>query len=467
MAIAVRHLSRLQVARETARGAAVAPTRRLNTRSARQTVETTLDDFSDEDSGTIAGAYYPPVVTGRGTMYTIEQALDLRAVLLPLLGGLEGQDAATVTLGNYSEAPGITTTAFEVDATTSANALTIVILQSNRAEMVVTGNAATRRGLREQLQPGRPVQIVLNATPTTAIHSFTVTTVSFNDSGANPVWTVGMSDEIPAATLTTAAALAVAAKGGDHQLRFGTGTWEFSPSTKPIAAEEPDTFTLEYVEASGAEDYGRRSAYGFVESVSFRAEPDGTPGVTVTMRARRSTEAAEVVELPPFRLPTANPRWRLYDDATWAGLGTTRVENQVISFTFGLATGIEMQPSLEGRDDLDFSSAQRTALRVATLSAQLVVDPSSTAYVRACEGRKESRTPRFVRAAINGPPLYGGMVRASLQLDGCYVHTAESVAERGDRNANRMVRTVNFSSMRDIDSERDLGARLVTDVGAF
>ena len=90
MAPAIRQLSRLQVGRETARGTAVTPTRRLHYRSARQSVETDLDTFEDEDSGTIAASWYPPAVTGQGTGYVLEMPLDLRQALLGVAWQLRG-----------------------------------------------------------------------------------------------------------------------------------------------------------------------------------------------------------------------------------------------------------------------------------------------------------------------------------------------------------------------------------------
>ena len=309
---------------------------------------------------------------------------------------------------------------------------------------------------------GRPMQIVAAAAGNAVLHTFNIAAVARADqSDGVPRWVATMDTAIDATDLT-------GATGDPHELRAGVATWDFEPSSTLIAAEEPDVFTLEYVEASAADAYGQRSAYGFVESFTLRAEPDGSPGMTLNMRARAAENLAAMVELPPVRLPTANARWRVYDDPSWAAMGTTPLEGTVLSFTYGLVSGVELNPSLEGRAALDFAAAARTGPRIATIGAEIAVDPAAAAYVRRAEADKLNRVTRFVRAELTGPPIHGaGTPAALLRLDGAYVHEAASMAERGNRNNNRMTRALNLRSIRDRVSGNDAAARLVSDVGVF
>ena len=224
---AIRQLSRLQVGRETARGTAVTPTRRLHYRSARQSVETDLDTFEDEDSGTIAASWYPPAVTGQGTGYVLEMPLDLRQALLGLLGSFEGQSSANLAISDYSELPGIAAVDFDLASPEGGTGteLELSIPAATLDELTIRGNAAVADGLVRAMLYGRPMQIVAAAAGNAVLHTFNIAAVARADQsdgvsslGLRP-WTRRLTRRTSPGRRATRTSCAPALRRGTSSLR--------------------------------------------------------------------------------------------------------------------------------------------------------------------------------------------------------------------------------------------------------
>ena len=456
---AIRALSRLQFGREATRGAVVTPQRRFAFRTATHTDETIVEPYEDEPSGSLAASRYAPTIQGRGSAFETEFALDLGSLaLMPLLGGIQGMGAAVVAGAAYAEFDGLGSQNYAIATTQGSGNNEISVTTAAPTTMVIRGSAnATRTAALDLLiVRGRPFAV--GTALGTYDHQSIIESVVRDAAAGTPRWTVVMAD----------AWAATAASG--RNLFGGRADWLFEPDTARVAADLPDVFSAEFAEADAAgAGYVRRAGYAYLESATIAASlGTPTPTLSMSMRGRGAADSTNQLALPATRLTPSGMKFALYDDAAWAGLGTTQIEGRMLGFEWALTPGVAIEDSMDGRGTLDFVGASRLGPRIVDLSVTVAFDPSATGYVRLHEGYKNNRVRRFMRLEVTGPEIPnipGATTR--LALEGCYAHQGESLAERGTDQDGRMVRTFNLRSILDPASDRDIGAALDSDAGLF
>jgi len=223
--------------------------------------------------------------------------------------------------------------------------------------------------------------------------------------------------------------------------------WTFTPSV--TADPEPETYTLEYAERdmeSSPNELGLEAPYAFTTALELTGGEEGVPQIKASMVARKTSLA---VSTPALTLPTVsyagNLRWAVYIDGTWAGLGTTQITGQVYGFTWRFSDFLRAAYYLDNRSDLDFSTYEYPGPdgRIVDLTIDTVLGAASGDLVPTEDGNKSAGTKRFVRVELVGAAFSApdSSLYRTITLDGCYVHAADSMQDRGeDREGNKITR---------------------------
>lgn len=248
----------------------------------------------------------------------------------------------------------------------------------------------------------------------------------------------------------------------------GTGagadkTWTFTPSTATPPAL--DSYTVEYVERSPDDNAEMEFTYGITDELEITATDDSVPELRWRMFGRQTADGTMTGSLlVPTLTYAPNPRWAVYMDDTWAGLGGTQISAQVYGFRFTYRNAVHPGYYLDNRSALDFST-EEYGRPEAELELDVVHDPDAASFVQTEEADKTSQNLRFIRCLLTGASLGGSAYSISLNMAG--YHMSDSMEERGsDRDGNLTVR-MHFGSAYDSTSSNQVSVIVVNDLAAF
>ncbi len=259
-------------------------------------------------------------------------------------------------------------------------------------------------------------------------------------------------------------------KGAVTPTTPGTGEarlWTFTPGVSADPA--PDTYTVEFEESDFSNNAEMEAAYAFTTEIEISGGDEGAPELRFVVTARKTSDSTKTGGLGLHTLTqAANPRWAVYIDGTWAGLGTTKISGQVYGFTWKFSDFLRSGYYLDNRADLDFSAYEFGRRRV-ELSLDVVHDPNSSALVQTEEANKSNGTTRFVRVEITGAAFNApdtGLSRF-IRLDGAFKHMDGSMEERGgDRDGNLTTQLV-FQSTYDSTQAQDVAVAVQNNLTSF
>lgn len=244
-------------------------------------------------------------------------------------------------------------------------------------------------------------------------------------------------------------------------------TWTFTPAFTGDPACDP--YTLQFAERSPADTAGMAAPYGLTQSFRITGGDTGTPTVSCSMFARRTTDTAPTNSLAvPLLDRPANGRWNVYFDTEWDNLGNTHILGQVYGFQYEFRDNIRPGFYLDSRSDLDFSQPE-VGQRVAEVTFDVVHDPATSKLVQTQMARKEAGQLVWVRCAINGPviPDTTGDLTKFVRLDGAYYHAADSMTERGSDRDGNLITRVHLLSALDPTEAKDIEISVRNTLTAF
>jgi hypothetical protein len=233
-------------------------------------------------------------------------------------------------------------------------------------------------------------------------------------------------------------------KGGVTPSTPGTGEarlWTFAPSQ---TAPSVDSYTLEFVADDGSTKQEIEAPFGVTTSFEISGGVEALPQLTYTMDARKSSQSTYTsgIALPTMTSAfSANLRWNVTMDATWANVGNTNISGQVYGFTLSQSAFVMPQYYLQNRDDLDFAGVEPQT-RTTDVTIECTLDTGASNFYETEIAQKASGSLRFLEFKIQGP-AFGAPDAAHnrfITLRGCFVHADDSMEELGaDRDGNSVV----------------------------
>lgn len=257
-------------------------------------------------------------------------------------------------------------------------------------------------------------------------------------------------------------------KGGVVPTTAGSAnTYLFTPSMS--AGLVPDTYTLEANETDGFTNSIIRSNYMFCDEWEISATTDGIAQLRAHFMGQAPADASAFTATTPGATPAllyaAGIRGQAFLDTTFAGLGTTAfATGQLYGFSYKVSNALFPQYYMDGRSTLDFSRMETRRI-VVDLTLNVVVDPTTTAFITVEEAAKLASTMRFIRVKLLGPVLSASAYEVSVDL--ACTHASDSMTSRfSDRDGN-LVTTAHLTAQYDTVSTSSPQVKIVTNTSSF
>lgn len=180
----------------------------------------------------------------------------------------------------------------------------------------------------------------------------------------------------------------------------GVGPYVWTHTRNPANIPTLATFTFERRETDGATPVDQAWHYGVFESLEFTFGLNEVWRYNATGFARRvQTEAqTAALSLPSHEVATT-PKTKVYIDSTWAGVGTTQVQGQLLGGRVRFGSGAAPLFTLDGRSDQDFNSHAFASSRVTCeVELRMLLGAQYTTEKAAAE----AMTLRAMRIQIDG-----------------------------------------------------------------
>ena len=216
-----------------------------------------------------------------------------------------------------------------------------------------------------------------------------------------------------------------------NQTPTGTGPYVWTYTRNPLADPALKSFTLERRRSDGASPVDEEWAYALARTLRISGA-DGEPlRFEVEGFARRvqsstltAAQALPTIEDPPIALT------KVWIDTAWAGLGTTQIVAQVLSYSWMFNTGAKPIWTADGRTDLDFTvdvidgREVNTELEIVCMVAGQMATEKTAA---------EAQSLRAVRIQADGSSS------KQVQIDGLYKHAQGSLFKLGEQDGMDIV----------------------------
>ena len=204
-------------------------------------------------------------------------------------------------------------------------------------------------------------------------------------------------------------------------------TWTFPRDI--LADPDINTRTLERRLSDGTNFIDNEWAYAFLSLLRFIYEADQPLRFSAEGFARRmqssTLTAGQVfptIEIPPTALA------KVWIDSTWATLGTTLIEAQVLRAELAFMTGYAPKMSLDGRTDLDFTTILLNAANVGMdLKLRLLIKADSGQFATE-KAAAVAGTLRAIRIKVTGT------ASRALTLDGLYKYNVPEIGTIGSED---------------------------------
>ncbi|HXG36520.1 MAG TPA: hypothetical protein VNL15_06100 [Dehalococcoidia bacterium] len=225
-------------------------------------------------------------------------------------------------------------------------------------------------------------------------------------------------------------------------------TWTFTPQLT-TAVLTIDSATLEFVRADGVTNhYYGEAGYGMTSSFKIDWAFNEVAKLAWSMFARARQTGTPTAALSPYasREELVSPLLAVYQDTTWAGLGTTQLTGIIRSASFECTTGLAPDYTLDARADKDMVQHKVSSLK-ATLS--LVMEFDATAASRFANYRANDIV--FIRLKNTGSVV--GAANKTVQIDGAYRFTA---TPEFSADGEQVLMTASLESVYDSTSTKTL-----------
>ena len=242
----------------------------------------------------------------------------------------------------------------------------------------------------------------------------------------------------------------------------GTGEarlWTFTP---PVAADpQIDTYTVEFVEDDLTNEAEMEHSFSFCSEISITADVDGTAELRMVFMGRKTVDGTKTASISlPVLTYAPDLRWTVDIDNDWASLGTTQIAGQVLGFTWRWSDFLFPRYTLDGRTTNDFNALAFRGSRVADLTLNVLVNPSTIGLVNVEEANKEANPPvaRAIRLELNGPAFASpdAALNRFIRIDGFYDHAEDSVEEHGSDDEGNLTATLHFRSTHEVTKAQDV-----------
>lgn len=221
-------------------------------------------------------------------------------------------------------------------------------------------------------------------------------------------------------------------------------TWVFTPQLT-TGALTIQTATVELMHSDGATNhYYGEFGHALTSRIGMSWAFNEPAKLNWSMfgRARQTGTATAALAVYPTREILASNSLAMYQDTTWAGLGTTQVTGTTRSVTLDITTGMSPDYTLDARADKDFGT-----YNVGRLAATLEIVQEMNAAGAATFANYRANDKLFIRLKDTGSAVSAAV--KTVQLDGCYRFTESPTF---DRDGDVVTVTYNLESFYDATS---------------
>jgi len=260
-------------------------------------------------------------------------------------------------------------------------------------------------------------------------------------------------------------------KGGVTPSSPGSGEarlWTFAPSQ---TAPSVDSYTVEYVADDGSTKQELEADYAITSSFEITGGVEALPQISYSMDARKTSQSTYTsgISLPSMANEfSANLRWMVRMDDTWANIGNTNIGNQIYGFTVGQSAVVMPQYYLDARSDLDFSKVEPQT-RTTDLAIECTLDTGASNFYETELAKKASGNLRFCELMLQGASFSSpdNALERYIKIRGCFVHADDSLEELGgDRDGNSVV-ALHLLSQYDPTGGIDINYLVSSNVASF
>jgi hypothetical protein len=203
--------------------------------------------------------------------------------------------------------------------------------------------------------------------------------------------------------------------------------WTFLPSM--VTPETLDSATWEVAYTDGTTKHVEREfgfgttrkftiTFGFNQVTKITTEIFGRASQTSTLTASQAALSRTVI---PSNL------WKVYIDTSWAGLGGTQKSGLIRSGTLEIITGADVDYTLDGRADIDFTQLMRGMI-TGSLQLTMAVDANFSTELTAWR----AKTMRFIQLIATA----GANNIVEIDVAGIYTSPPSYSVDRGLRVAD-------------------------------
>ena len=214
----------------------------------------------------------------------------------------------------------------------------------------------------------------------------------------------------------------------------GTGTastgYTYTYLPNLASANNVDTYTMQYGDNVQAFQSGFCFAQDFEISGSIDSELKVKANI-VAQNVRTGTFTAALANPTPLD-PIITGTCKLYNDSTWAGLGTSQVSGTMIDFSYKVTTGITPVKYADGNIYFtDMAEKKRHIELDMTMAFTASTASVFASYIAS------PQTKNFLRIKSAGPTI-GTTTNAELDLDGAFI--VDTYGSLGERDGQDIVK---------------------------